>query len=188
MGQVRASDCHPALIALYGALQEGWDPPPTVTREDYDRARLLLDSDPLKGFIGFGASFGGRWFGGFARDQDGYDYARGSRRTLLRQFRHLQGVEFECRSFFDVEPGTWQGVIYCDPPYRGTKRYTTGAFDHAGFWDLCRRWVNTGVRVFVSELECPIDHQVRWSIERTWSVARSVQPKTTRDQLFEIVV
>ncbi len=64
-GPVLASDACAPLIALYKAVQEGWDPPTEVSRQTYMAAKLLPDSDPMKAFCGFGCSFGGKWFGGY---------------------------------------------------------------------------------------------------------------------------
>ena len=61
-------DIHPGLIALYQACMLGYVPPLNVTKEEYHAAKALPDSDPLKAFIGFACSFGGKWFGGYAKD------------------------------------------------------------------------------------------------------------------------
>jgi DNA adenine methylase len=184
---VLASDNHAALIHLCKAMQRGWDPPSSVTKEEFEQAKLLPDEDPRKGFIGFGTSFGGQWFYGLAKSNNGYDYAAGSRKILKAQFRSLKKVEFRCESFFDVEPGSWKGHLYCDPPYQGTKTYTTGRFDHELFWERCQQWADSGSRVFVSEFTCPIPHVVRWSVERNWSITRFRDPKSRVDTLFEVV-
>jgi len=42
-------------------------------------------------------------------------------------------------------------VIYCDPPYCGTKGYKTGRFDAAKAWELYRAWSERGAHVYVSD-------------------------------------
>lgn len=184
---VLASDNHRALIHLCLAMQRGWDPPSVVTKEDFEAAKLLPDEDPLKAFIGFGASFGGQWFYGLAESDNGYNYAAGSRAALKKQFRYLKKVKFQYTDFFDVEPGTWKGHLYCDPPYQSTKQYTTGKFDHDRFWELCQQWADCGSRVFVSEFQCPVPAELRWSVERNWSITRLRDPKLREDKLFEVL-
>lgn len=191
---VWATDIHPAVISLAQAIQQGWEPPSTVTAEDWEAAKLLPDTDPLKGFIGFGTSFGGQWFYGLAKSSNDYNYAKGSRDSLRKQFwdrgqviPSLQGVKFECRDFFDVEPGSWRGHLYCDPPYQSTKQYTTGAFDHDRFWARCQDWADAGSRVFVSEFQCPVPSVLRWSVERNWSITRLREAKKRVDCLFEVL-
>ena len=61
-----ASDISEPLITLYKALQQGWDPPEVLTREEYAQLKKRQDPyDPLTAFAGFGCSFGGKWFGGY---------------------------------------------------------------------------------------------------------------------------
>ena len=60
-----ANDLHKELIALHKAVQQGWVPPSVVTEEDYKQAKQA--EDHLKAFIGFGCSFSGKYFGGYAR-------------------------------------------------------------------------------------------------------------------------
>lgn len=60
----------------------------------------------------------------------------------------LQALELD---FVDVahEDGD---IVYCDPPYQGTKQYFGGSFDSWRFW----RWAaSMQFPVFVSEYSCP---------------------------------
>jgi len=167
------SDIHPALIALYRAVREGWEPPASLSREEWGAARALPDSDPRKAFAGFGCSFGGKWFGGYAAEcgervmEKGparwlgacsIDQARATRRGLLRDVAALERCELRRCSFFDVAPrrGLFE-AIYCDPPYRGVTAYALlEPFDHDRFWARCAEWAAVGARVFVSEYACPL--------------------------------
>jgi site-specific DNA-adenine methylase len=55
------------------------------------------------------------------------------------------------RDYRDVEIRD-DDVVYADPPYAGTQRYKTAAFDSPAFWD----WVdNRPFPVFVSEYAAP---------------------------------
>ena len=165
------SDVNPALIALYSAVRDGWNPPETLTEEEYRAARRLPDTDPIKAFAGFGCSFGGRWFQGYARGAG--NYARAASRSLRRDLAALPGCRIVCHSFLDETPRPLDLVIYCDPPYAGTKPYEGAPrFDHALFWSRVQGWERAGVPCFVSEYACPIPHRVVWSKTHKSSVRR----------------
>ena len=66
------NDINKALIALYKAIQNGWIPPDKLTNETYIRLKTEKnEEDPLTAFAGFGCSFAGKWFGGYARGGGG---------------------------------------------------------------------------------------------------------------------
>lgn len=182
--RVIASDVHPALICLHQALKNGWLPPTLVTEQDYKLAKLLPDTDPRKAFIGFGCSFSGQYFGGYARGI-GRNFAQETARNLLNI--DLRLVHFSCKNFMAIIPKYFNGIIYCDPPYSGTKGYSGVAkFDHASFWTRCLEWRNNGVPIYVSEFTCPIPHKILYSVDRKIQVGRTKLSK--RDCLFEIVL
>lgn len=151
------TDVHPDLIMLYKALLEGWEPPSEITEEQY---KLLRDAEPspLRAVAGFPCSFGGKWFGGYARDRTGVreDYVGEARRGLLRFAEALKGTEvvFECRSYLRCYPVA-ESVVYCDPPYAGTTGYAgTDPFNPLVFWDRVQYWTkDMGCHVYVSEYD-----------------------------------
>ena len=54
---------------MLNAVKHGYDLPESVSEQEYKYIREHKDDDPaLAGFVGFGCSFGGKWFGGYARD------------------------------------------------------------------------------------------------------------------------
>lgn len=153
-----ASDVSPALISMYKAVAAGWDPPLTLSEAEYLEARTLPDGDPIKAFAGFGCSFGGKWFAGYARNSRRDSYASWCRSALLRDIRTLvdRGVEFACLDFMTVEPGPTDEVLYLDPPYFGTTGYSGAPkFDHVAFTDRALRW-SRFTDVFVSEYAFPM--------------------------------
>jgi len=129
-----ASDAHPALISMYQAILGGWNPPRSMSAEEYARARTLPDSDPLKAFAGFGCSFGGKWFGGLAKNTEyNHTFPVRSAADGLTKI-DLASVQILRLDFLDVDPFPAPDLtIYCDPPYAGTQGYSTGAFDHDRF-------------------------------------------------------
>lgn len=161
-------DVNPYLIALWQAVSNGWTPPETVTEAQYVEAKNNPDKDPIfAAWAGFAASYGCKWFGGYARgkkpDGSPRDHSNEAYRNALKQFPRLLGVKFECRSVFDIELPE-QATIYCDPPYAGTTKYRTD-FDHERFYNWCRFQAMKGHRVFVSEYNMPADFRVVWQKE-----------------------
>lgn len=153
-GRRYASDNHRALISMWQAALSGFAFPERITEADYMRARDLPDIDPIKAFIGFGCSYSGKWFGGYARNANGRNYCLNAKRSLAKKAELMQGTVFAHCDFFDV-PASLQGcVIYCDPPYVLTTGYATGPFNHGLFWERCQQ-LSIGCDVFVSEYTIP---------------------------------
>lgn len=151
-----ASDGNIALITLYKALQEGWEPPDFVSEFEYGLVNSLRDvNDPLTAFVGFGCSFGGKWFGGYARSNGKSCYAATSKQSLIKQLPLIKDVTF-VHGTYDVH--TPHGMlIYCDPPYANTTSYGAfDGFDHDHFWETVREWCKTNT-VVVSEYKAPED-------------------------------
>lgn len=165
-----ASDSHPYLIALFQALQKGWQPPDFVSRDDYYAIKANPSDHPseLVGFVGFGCSFSGKWWGGYAN----HTYkGLPKNRTLevkngiMKQVKSLAGVDIRLSSYADLQMPSDDCVIYCDPPYEGTTGYKTGGFDHKAFWQWVRNQVSIGHQVFVSEYQAPQDFICVWQKE-----------------------
>ena len=159
------NDKHPYLIAMWQALQNGWMPPDTVTKEEYYRVKANMDENPaLTGFVGFGCSFGGKWWGGYAKDKRGDDYCGQAKRGLLKNLVGIQSATFTCLDYRDVEIPDG-AVVYCDPPYVNTTGYTVGQFDTNEFWDYMRQ-LSKRCDVFISEESAPDDFECIWSKEK----------------------
>ena len=119
--EILAADAHADLIAMYQAIQDGsFTPPETVTDDEY-QALKASDPSPLRTFAAFGASFGGKEWGGYARS-GARSFARESRDNLARSFdagMFGDNVLFIASDVFSLAlPEDLTGtVIYCDPPY-----------------------------------------------------------------------
>ena len=167
-GRTVASDVSPDLIQMWHAVTyNGWEPPDTLPEDEWRDLRSSKPS-PLRGFAGFGCSFGGRFFEGYARDTKGTNYAAQAKRGVMRKAKVFRenGVRFECRDYAD--PTVFEGdVMYFDPPYAGTKPYSgTAPFDHDRFWKTACRYRDLGANVYVSEFEAPYPFGITWSKER----------------------
>ena len=154
-GERLASDSNKALIVMYKALQNGWLPPEDVSEALYAKYKQMQnEDDPLTAFIGIGCSFGGKWFGGYAR-QKGYNFAAGGRRALQKQLPLIVGAQFFAKDYSEWCPTNM--LIYCDPPYENTTGYKD-KFDHILFWETMRRWAKDNV-VVISEYRAPSDFE-----------------------------
>lgn len=170
------SDAHPYLIAMWQALQAGWRPPTEVSEAEYARVKTNKDENPaLTGFVGFGCSFGGKWFGGYARGVNG-NYAQLAHNGLLRRLPHLQTARFVATDYTHTQ--TDNALVYCDPPYAARTGYAGNAsFDSVAFW----RWTQAQARrniVLVSEYACPVSHSVLW--QRTFKQTAGNKPEKER--------
>lgn len=56
----------PDLMLLYKEMQAGRVPPCVLSEDEY-RAYRNAEPSAMRGFAGYGASFGGKFFGGYAR-------------------------------------------------------------------------------------------------------------------------
>jgi DNA adenine methylase len=188
---VLAADAHPDIAALWSATTYGWTPPATVTEEEYAELRSAAPS-PLRGLAGFGGSFGGKWWGGYARggvmaDQTPRDHQAESARAVVRIGEQLRAgaVWVGCRDYRNtpIIPGS---VIYCDPPYASTQGYSTGAFDSIDFW----AWAEIAsdvADVYVSEYRAPSWWRCIWSTEKRQSVTMPAQGRAIRtERLFTL--
>lgn len=150
-GPVWSTDACVPLISLYRAVQNGWDPPNEVSKETWQAAKSLPDTDPMKAFCAFGCSFGGRWFTSWA---SGASQAPVSRRVLLRDV--TSDMRFDVVDFLSVSPQPTAALLYLDPPYAGTQSYKGApAFDHDRFVERVLGWAQH-THVFVSEYAFPI--------------------------------
>jgi DNA adenine methylase len=166
-GPVWATDVNVALINLYRAVQSGWVPPTEVSRETYQAAKSLPDTDPFKGFCAVACSFAGKWFGGYALSGS-RNYALNARRSLAEVTRVQR---LDCGDFLSVQPQHVDAVLYLDPPYRGTTSYAGAPpFDHDLLVSRVRDWA-LYTHVFVSEYDLPVGRIV-WERAQTTTVAR----------------
>lgn len=182
--QVSAFDTHPDLCFMWQGLLDGsFTPPDHVTLEEYKAAKLQEPS-ALRGFIGFGCSFGGKWFGGYARTAKGDEsksYALMSKRSLAKSLQWMVNVTVAQADYraLEIQPGD---VVYADPPYVGTTTFGV-VFDTKEFWEKALRWDTEGAIVFVSEQTAPSAWAPLWEKP----VIRSLRGKavgSTTEKLF----
>ncbi len=183
-------DKHDYLIALYKELQNGWLPPTELSKDEYDYIKSNPDDQPhLTGFVGFGCSFAGKWFGGYAKDNSGRNYCLNAHNSMNKKIENglLHRTEFRNCDYKDLKPENM--VIYCDPPYRGTTQYDkniVGDFDHDEFWDTMREWSKNNT-VLVSEYDAPEDFEIVWEKEVKLDIRDKNNEKQKRtEKLFKM--
>jgi len=171
-----ASDINPYLIAMYKALQQGWVPPDYVSEEEYQKAKKGECSDALRGFIGFGCSFGGKWFGGYARSHktrreapEEYSkdyrskYATHAKNSVLKMLPRIKDTIFYAQDYRFWTP--LGSIVYCDPPYEGFTPYDySPKFDYPMFWETMRTWSMDNT-VLISSYSAPDDFESIWQKE-----------------------
>lgn len=188
------TDVHDDLILMWQHVVAGGVLPEMISEDDY---RRLKNERPswLRGVAGFGASFGGKWFGGYGRERvdrkhpNGHVYP-GVRDVLIRQGAVFaeNGVRFLRGSYADFTPppGT---VVYCDPPYASTTGYSsTGALNYQHFYATTQRWART-CDVYVSEYAIPNDVPARviWEREKRVSLKAGDNATVATERLFRIL-
>ena len=185
-GKRIGSDFNEYVISLFTGMQNGFIPPNEVNEEEYKQARLNRVVTPLVSFIGFGCSYSGKWFGGYARGNTSKgqprNYCLESKKNILKQAGNLKGVQFIHSRYQDLEIPP-NSLIYCDPPYEGTTKYKDG-FSHTEFWEWCRQKTKEGHQVFISEYNAPKDFKSIYSKEVNSSLTKDTGSKKANEQLF----
>lgn len=178
------ADAMPDVVHLWQAACNGWIPPENLSLGEYEALRSA-PSSALRAFAGFGCSFGGKWFGGYARDpRSDRNYARAASRSIARRAPMLAGAEIIQTDYrtLVVTPGT---VLYADPPYANTTAYNgAGPFNSVEFWQIAEGWARSGATVFVSEYTAPSGWCEVWSIDRHTSTALDNRGARAIDRLF----
>lgn len=165
-----ANDYNQYLIAMFVSLLSGENYPEHIERELYNDVRRCFRSgsdkyDPgFMGWVGFTASYRGKFFGGYAGTTVSkgklYDFVPMAARSIAKQIPKLQGVEFRTGDYKNLLIPD-ESIIYCDPPYMGTTEYSDG-INHDEFWQWCRERVYDGHKVYISEYQAPDDFITIW--------------------------
>ena len=171
------------LIEMWRALQKGWQPPDEITEDDYKYLKAAQDiEDPaLVAFAGFCCSFSCKWFGSYARNSRGDNYARQGKNAILTPLPKMLRVELYNLDYRDLEIPEGS-IIYGDPPYRGTAGYMYG-LDHAAFWQWCRDKSLDGHHVYISEYSAPEDFECLLEIDHFTTLTKTNKAKRV-EKLF----
>lgn len=163
------------LIDIFNNIEKMERLPNSITREHYSDVRNSYNKKDNKyeiwyiGMIGFLASYNGRFFdggyGAIIKDKSGKETNsyKNAFNNLHRQSPNLKNIIFKHCSFQEINKNISNYVIYCDPPYRGTKQYITSKnFPYEEFYDWCREMAKNNI-VLISEYNMPNDFECIWS-------------------------
>ena len=166
-GKRIAADNNKYLIALWKGLQANLKRPKHISKEMYDNAKKDFKNgtnefynDFQIGWIGFMASFNGKFFNGYSakrNTKDGIrDYAKESINNIENQIQNLLDVNFYLSDYDKLEIPK-NSVIYCDIPYFDCTKYVGSVFNHNSFYDWAEQKSKEGNKVFISEYWMPED-------------------------------
>lgn len=174
---------------MWKELQNGWLPPQSLTREEYISIKNNKMLNPqLTGFVGFGNSFGGKWFGGYVEYRSKkYDYCLSAYNSVLRKLKNLKDVVFYNLDYKDVNIPEGS-LVYCDIPYRNTTQYCkeeVGVFNHNEFY----QWVKDNsdkYDIYISEYKenVPNDFEIVWELESKQSLRNSKNEKAKTTEVI----
>ena len=163
---ISCSDVFPDLIEMWNKALDGWYPPTEVTRDRWKECKRGENcSIHERAFVGFAASFAGRYYMSYATSARNINFVDICARRLLEKVTALADATFFVQDFLEYNPSRESPrFIYCDPPYShqgsGTSRRSyphLPVFDHDKFWDKVRQVNSLGIPIVVSEYAAPDD-------------------------------
>ena len=164
-------DIHKELIALLNKAKNDVDSiPDEISEEEYKLVKNNKSNyeDWYVGLVGFCATYGAKYFGGYARNSKNDNSGKRSKQAienLKKQAPLLKDIEFKCCNFLDLPKDKIKGyVIYCDIPYKNTTKYSVNSFPYEEFykWAIEMSKNNT---VLVSEYNMPEMFKCVWEKE-----------------------
>lgn len=195
-----ANDKNRYLIAMWRSLTLGKEFPTTIEKDFYDKVRDCFHGrnsdfeDDLVGWVGYMASFNGRFFsGGYSghnvvgKNGKARDYITENINNIKKQLKEndLNNISWYSTDYYNI-PIPSKSLIYCDIPYKDTKQYEYSKdFDYEMFYDWCRAMKEDGHTIFVSEYNMPPDFKCVWEKEVTNAMNPTITKKPT-ERLFTL--
>lgn len=172
-------DIHKQLIELLKYAQDLSNVfPKTISEQEYQNVKNNKDNydDWYVGLVGFCATFGAKYFGGYARGFKAdkitpRDIPSEGIRNLEKQRKDLVNITFENCSFLELPKEKIKNyVIYCDIPYRSTLKYETELFPYDEFYKWAKEMSKNNT-VLISEYDMPDDiFECIWQKETKCSI------------------
>ena len=98
----------------------------------------------------------------------------------LPQLHRLGITNLDYRAV-EINTPVEETIIYCDPPYKNTKAYKEGGFNHNEFYD----WIKASrYKIYVSEYALPQDFTCVYEMEHRSSLSATNNSKKTVERLF----
>lgn len=191
-GRRIANDKNKYLIEMWKSLVNGKDMPTHIDKSFYDDVRDSFHkndgryTDDIIGWVGYMASFNGRFFdGGYSghnvvgTDGKARNYIQENISNTLKQVPSLKGVEFRSCDYKELDIPK-NSLIYADPPYKNTKQYQFSKdFDHNEFYAWCEKVVAEGNTLFISEYYMPSEFECIWSKDVTCAMNQEITKHST---------
>ena len=111
---------------------------------------------------------------------DRFDLEQLERLQQLERLEQLERLNISCGSYDEIKIKNG-AVVYCDPPYAGTREYKEGAFNHVAFWEWCRTQNNP---VFVSEYNAPDDFKLVAEFKHMTTLSATNNAKRTIEKVY----
>jgi DNA adenine methylase len=163
-----ASDLHKELIAMWRHVQQGGELPDEISEEQYKQIKES-GAGWLRAFVGFGCSFAGKYWGGYARDNRGgtREYCRNAKNSTLKKMATMRDVLFVTCDYRQMNIVHKNAMIYCDIPYKDSVGYSVGKFNHEAFYAWAKKQKWKGHTMLVSEYKhnVPEGWKVVWEYE-----------------------
>ena len=163
-------DIHEELIALLQKAQTDYIFPECILEDEYIKVKNNKSQYEkwYVGLVGFCASFGAKYFGGYARDSKNDNsgkWSKGAISNLNKQRVNLKDIHFQCLDFRDIPKDKVKNyVIYCDIPYKGTTEYKTKKFPYDDFYKWCKE-MSVHNTILISEYGMPNDFECLWEFK-----------------------
>ena len=154
-GYAVGSDANPDIIKALIAIRDKPHLLPKNNKEYTEEDYRNRKPSPLAPFA---YSVGGKMWGGWRRG-DSRDYVAEAYRSAQKQSEKLRYKQFYDCAYHELDLGSCEMIIYCDPPYEGTTKYKF-SIDREHFWNWCREKSSEGHEVFVSEYKAPDDFEL----------------------------
>lgn len=183
------SDVHHYLISLLKQTQSCTSCfSDTISEDEYKAVRSNPSNYPdwYVGLVGF-CSFGGKWWDGYPKGfkNNGItprDIPNETIRNLIKQSPKLKGIEFWTLNYNDITIAE-NTVIYCDPPYKNTTKYSATNFDYNKFYEWVRMMSKNNI-VLISEYNMPDDFECIWEQELICTLDKNKRSKRV-ERLFK---
>jgi DNA adenine methylase len=183
------NDVNKYLISFIKALQNDWLPPIDISEELYKAIQQNKEQYPMElvGYVGFQLSYGAKWFGGYRRDSIGKrNYSLEAFNNINKDVSLLKNINFYNVSYNELLIPD-NSIIYCDPPYQNTTKYTaTNTFNHDLFWEWCRKMSQEGHIIYISEYNAPDDFICVWKKDVNNTLNKNTGEKKGTEKLFTI--
>lgn len=161
----QAYDSNKYLIEMFESIKDGWVPPTKISEDEYNFFKNNREYNPsVTGFVGFACSFAGKWFGGYARNKRGDNFAKSGSNSLVKQRKSILDVNFATSDYNELSFNN--KFIYCDPPYKNTTQYDGCEFNYDEYLHWVKEQSKNNV-VICSEYKCnvPMDAKIIWEKE-----------------------